>query len=207
VNTFPVSSIPAARKHPIANGVSWFASMLIFIGVMGCRDSIESKSLPAPIRDEVEYNLIGRIHRVWSADNFEFGDQQELHFILVRGVDCPKLGQAFHSQSRRAARALTNGKDVRIEVVGRDELMTEIADVFVSNEDNSTQDETNVGLELIKRGLGWYDGNEFEGADVYRLAQEEAKAQKIGLWSLENPVSPAEFEAQMNQTMLDKLKD
>jgi len=181
---------------------------LLLVGLTassGCREPLVSKSLPAPIRDEVEYQLVGKIERVWGGDHFEFGDHNELHYILVRGVDCPKYGQKFYSIARREMRNLTKNKQIRIEVVDRDEMMTEIADVFVVSEDPNQAD-INVALELISTGMGWYDGNEFEGSELLKSAQANAKKDRTGLWSQENPVPPWEYESNVEQSILDKLK-
>jgi endonuclease YncB( thermonuclease family) len=178
------------------------ATVIVCLLLVGCKDSVVSKSLPTPIRDKVEYSLTGEIERVWGGDHFEFGDQNELHYILVRGVDCPKYAQEFYTQARHSTMDWTANKQVRIEIVDRDEMMTEIADVYVGDGDR----EFNLALRLIAEGLGWYDGNEFEGSAALETAQATAKENRIGLWSSDNPIPPWEFESKKAQTILNKLK-
>ncbi len=197
------SVIACLRPTRIAG--HWLFVVLSCAILAGCDQTIITKSLPAPLREETEYILEGRVDRVWGGDHFEFGDQQELHYIIVRGVDCPHYGQKYHSQSRHWTMDITAGKTVRIEVVGRDEMMVEVADVFVDAGDPS-EGEINIGLELLRLGLGWYDGNVFEGSEQYRAAHQEAKQKRIGLWSQDDPVSPGDFESAINRSILEKLK-
>ncbi len=179
--------------------------LLAVASVVGCGESIFSRALPAPLRDDVECELIGEIPRARGGDHFEFGDRNELHYILVRGVDCPKYGQEYYSKARHTTMDLTRGKRVRIKIVGRDRMMTEIGDVFVIEEGSQDQ-ELNLALELVKAGMGWYDGNEFVGAEALKAAQAVAEENRTGLWEQDDPVAPWDFESTRTHAVLDKLK-
>ena len=173
---------------PIVSRWSWIC-LLIFVAV-GCGEPSYS-TVPAPMVKKPEYELWGNIRRIGGGDNFEFSDASGLHYISVRGVVSPKRGQKFYWKSINAVKALKpTTQPIRVKVVELDESMVEIADVFAAD----LTEEINIGLELIRRGLGWYDGNEFEGAEEYRESEALARKQKLGLWSLDNPVPPWEFE-------------
>ena len=162
----------------------------------GCEESVSKKSLPAPLRDEASYTIEdGRVRRLWGGDNFEYGREQELHYIVLRGVDTPKPGQPYFALARNQAHRMMRRAKVRVEVVGLDELKREIADVFAESKNpNDTAGEQNVALEVLRTGFGWYDGTEFEGAEDYRKAEQSAREQRIGLWEDDNPVAPWDFE-------------
>lgn len=166
-------------------------ALLLCLVSLGCGPNL--KAIPTPLHDPVEQVLEGRIRRIWGGDNFEFGEAFELHYILIRGVDTPKPGQPFYNEAREFLTKSVRGKTARLEIVGRDELMCEFADVFVLPK-NEGDLEKDMGLELIKAGLGWYDGMEFDKADEYREAEKEARFKRAGLWVQENPVAPWEFE-------------
>ena len=171
-----------------------FLILVMSLIATGCTDSIHTKSLPAPVPESDEYVLTGKVLRLWGGDNYEFGETERLHYILLRGVDTPKPGQPFFGMARNRAYWMMISKKLRVEVSGRDEAMREISDVFVVNEDPADiAGDLNVGLELLRMGFGWYDGEEFELAETYKAAEAEARAKKIGIWSLENPVPPWEF--------------
>lgn len=185
----------------------WIPGMLILLTIVGCMKPIGGKALPAPIRETVKYEAIGKMRRVWGGDHFEFGDSNQLHYVSIRGVDCPKPGQEFYSESWRTTRKIARGKDVRIEVVDRDESMVEIADVFLVNQDAADiEGDLNLGLELIRLGLGWFDGTEFENSDLFKQAEEEARTKKIGLWSEADPVPPWEFESARQKNRAEQLQ-
>lgn len=173
----------------------------------GCIKTIADKTLPAPISDKVPYEMNGRIRRVSGGDNFEFVKSNRIHFVIIRGIDSPKAGQDFYQQAAQATRNMTRNKDVRIKVVDRDESMIEIAEVFVIQGDVADiQDDLNVGLELMRRGLAWFDGTELEDSELYRQAELEARSKKIGLWSEADPVPPWEFESAQQKKNVDRLK-
>ena len=172
-----------------------YGGILLLLTIVGCRESIVDEMLPAPIRDTVESELFGQIPRVQGGDRFEFRRSGELHYIWIRGVKCPKPGQDYCSQAATATRNMTRGKVVRIDVVGQNESKVEIADVFVAEHDvEGVEGDLNVGLELLRRGLGWFNETKFEKSELYRQAQASAKSKKIGLWSDVDPVPPWNFE-------------
>lgn len=174
------------------------AVCLIFLGLVGCEDR-RLKSLPAPLRGNAEYDLEGRVYRIWGGDNFEFGAVNELHFVMIRGVDTPKPGQPYFDEAKEHLTGLLRRRRTRISIVSRDQMMREFADVFSrpkKSDSGQTADaiETNVGLNLIQHGMGWYDGMEFEGAEAFKQAELEAREARIGLWAQDNPIPPWEFE-------------
>lgn len=57
------------------------------------------------------------------------------------------------------------------------------------------EDGTNLNKELIKQGLAWHFKKYSEDSEYAEL-EIEAKNNKIGLWSEENPISPWEWRKQ-----------
>ena len=78
---------------------------------------------------------------------------------------------------------------MEMEVLHYDELKREVGHAWVTNADGKR---INLAIELLSKGLGWYDGNEFEGSDRYRETMESARTKKLGLWSQPNPKPPWE---------------
>lgn len=185
----------------LSNQISFSLTLtacLILLGLAGCKRP-NPKSLPAPLLDELEYELEGRIGRIWGGDSFEFGDINELHCIMIRGVDTPKPGQKYFDEAKAHLEKLARKRIARISIVDRDTMMREFADVHtrpkpVDGAEETDETEINVGLSLIQAGLGWYDGMEFEGAAVFKQAELDAKEKRIGLWVEDNPIPPWDFE-------------
>ncbi len=162
------------------------ASVLIF-GVAGCGQS--GKAIPAGLREVGPATLKGKLSRAWGGDNFEFGQQQQLHYFFMTGIDCPELGQPFGEEARRYLIDTYCDRELEMEVLQYDELKREIGHAWATNQEGGR---VNLAIDLLSRGYGWYDGNEFEGAEQYRAAMEIARTKKIGLWSQPNPTPPWE---------------
>lgn len=158
--------------------------------ILGCDGPIVKRALPAPPRQEVKASFQGKIYRMWGGDNFEFGQSHNLHYVLLRGVDAPDPGQPFYNESKLAATQLTRGKLVDVQVIDRDEVMREIADVVVpvgKTKGDFEGDRFSLGVELIRRGLARYNPEGFaeddrELAAKYIAAEELAKKTKVGIW-------------------------
>lgn len=186
----------------------WAYGLLLLSTFVGCREPITDNMLPAPIRDKIEYVVVGRMPRYGGGDHFELrGSDTLLHYIVIRGVDSPKPGQSFYREARGWLWKMTRNKDIRVEVVDREETMIEVADVFLINDDPADiEGDLNVGLELIRQGLGWFDGSEFEDSERFQQAELEAKTNKLGLWSEPDPIPPWEFESARQTKRDEQLK-
>ena len=194
------------------NGVLAGAAAIVLL--TGCGDSTFGtfRSMPAPLRNDFPYELAGRQLGDADSDSCQILADGTTHYVVLQGVDAPKRGQPYYQESLAEMRRLIAGKPVRVIVVGRDSHEREIGFVFIANEstDNLSSSPTNesmvgetaleidVGQELIRLGLGWYDGNEFDIAnnhyvDRYKKAEENARALRLGLWVEDNPVPPWEY--------------
>jgi len=161
----------------------------------------ETTSIPAGLRAESTANLVGYIGRTWGGDNFEFGDSSKLHYFFITGVDCPEPGQPFYRKAMKFLRKNYRHKILELTIDGYDDFKREFGHAFYVDEEGVT---TDVGLNLLKHGMAWYDGSEFEGDQAYRDAFEQAKQKKIGIWSQPNPVPPWEFYFKSQETLIGK---
>ena len=163
---------------------------LILTGFCGCNQS-PYKSLPAPPVDSFPYELTNvRNLAMLGGDNFQIHDGVVVHCLILEGIDSPKPGQDYFLQSKRHVYSYIKRKKFRVVLLGYDEMKREIARVYV--------DDLNVNLEMVKAGMAWWDGCEFEGSDEIKAAESAAREAKIGLWRNPNPVHPSEFDANDN---------
>ena len=167
-------------------------AVLVFYLIVGRDDDllIRNSCVPAGLRAESSANLVGYIGRVWGGDNFEFGDASELHYFFITGVDCPEPGQRFYEQSKQFLLKNYRHKKLSLTVDGYDDWKRESGHALYIDEKGHS---TDIGLSLIENGMAWYDGSDFEGAQAYRAAFENAKRKKIGLWVQPDPKPPWEF--------------
>ena len=106
--------------------------------------------------------------------------------VRLDGIDAPELKQPFSQAAKEALSSLVFGKVVNFERLKKDRYGRTIAVVFAG--------QTNVNLELVRRGLAWrYDA--YSKDPVLLAAQNAAKAARRGLWSDKNPIPPWEWRA------------
>ena len=179
------------------------AAGLVLYLVVGRDDQllINYSAVPAGVRAESSAHLSGYLGRVWGGDNFEFGDASDLHYFFITGVDCPEPGQPFYKESKAFLEKNYRHKILEFTIDGYDDWKRESGHAIYVDEKGRSID---VGLSLIENGLAWYDGNEFEGAQAYRAAFENAKREKIGLWAQPDPTPPWEFYHRQQASVLSE---
>jgi len=128
----------------------------------------------------------GQVVRVSDGDTIVVLDAGKVqHKIRLAGIDAPEKAQAYGDKAKDALAALVAGKEVRVEVSGRDRYGREIGRVFVGAVD--------ANLEQIKGGFAWHYAQFAPAAKDLAEAQEKARAGKLGLWKDAAPVAPWDF--------------
>lgn len=170
-------------------------STAICMAFSGCEADLvdRDKSLPAPLPETLPYEFHGKVFRVWGGDYFDIRNGQLIHYVCLQGVDSPKPGQPFFVEAREELRRIIGDNDLRVVVKRLDESKVAFAKVWIPGE-SDTDPEIDIGLELTKRGFGWYDGNSFEGDADYQSAEAQAREAKLGLWIQPAPVPPWDFD-------------
>ena len=186
------------RIRPNQNAVMLASCVMALLTpvLIGCeRDLLNrDKSLPAPLPTTLPYEFRGKIFRIWGGDYFDIRTGQLLHYVCLQGIDSPKPGQPFYIKAREELKRIIGDQELRVIVTRLDDSKVAFAKVWIPGS-SSDQPEVDVGLEMLRRGFGWFDGNEFEGDREYQAAQASAQAAKLGLWSQPNPMPPWEFDA------------
>lgn len=126
---------------------------------------------------------------VHDGDSFRAGKQA----FRLWGIDAPELDQRWGTAAREALRELLTGAgEVTVERYG-----TSWKRIVVRVESRGKD----VSLELLKMGLAWYLPEFAPKRNDYRKAEQEAREARRGLWSDENPVSPAEWRKTGNNVI------
>ena len=183
---------------------------IVLLQITGCSDWFYEgdNSMPAPVRNDFPYEITGAAFSQFMGDSFMFNADGKIHFIILKGVDTPKDGQPFHLEAKRTLRAMIRYKTSVVKVVERDKHHREIGFAYCTlsedaNESGQSDDLSDVGLELIRLGLGWYDGSSFKDADLYRAAENQARGAKVGLWEQQAPEPPWDYEAKKSASPND----
>jgi endonuclease YncB( thermonuclease family) len=110
--------------------------------------------------------------------------------IRLSGIDAPESKQAFGTVAKRRMSEFVFGQLVQVEWKKRDRYGRIVGKIFASQGD--------AGLLLIHDGLAWhYKKYEAEQSPVDRLkygeAEKFARAHRLGVWSMPNPIAPWDF--------------
>ncbi len=134
--------------------------------------------------------LIGKVVKVADGDTITVLDNNIQHKIRLQGIDAPERKQAFGNASRKHLATLVAGKEVTVKWVKRDRYGRIVGFVIVDGQD--------VNLVQVKTGMAWfyrYYQKELsvENRKLYAQAEDEARANKKGLWQHKNPMPPWEW--------------
>jgi endonuclease YncB( thermonuclease family) len=135
---------------------------------------------------KVVEELTGEIVSITDGDTAKILVGKEQVTIRLEGIDAPESNQSFGKKSKEALAALIFGKTVEVKKTGEDRYGRSLGFIFVEDID--------VNAQMIEDGWAWHFK---KYNDEQRLAEleEEAKAEKRGLWADPNPLPPWEFRA------------
>lgn len=110
--------------------------------------------------------------------------------IRVQGIDAPEKSQAFGTVARQAMAKAVFQKNVQARCPSTDRYGRKICVIYVNGVD--------AGLQLVNQGLAWHykQYSKEQTSDDrmnYAYAEENARAQRVGLWTEPNPMAPWDF--------------
>jgi endonuclease YncB( thermonuclease family) len=135
--------------------------------------------------------LIGQVVGVSDGDTITLLDANKTQYkIRLAGIDAPEKAQAFGQAAKKSLSDLIFNKQVNVYWEKTDRYQRVLGKVTLDGQD--------VCLEQVKLGMAWYykqyqRDQTPEDRTKYTLAEKEARANRIGLWSDESPVEPLKF--------------
>ena len=136
-------------------------------------------------------NFAGRVVAVEDGDTIVvLDDANGMYKIRLQGIDAPEGGQAFGDRSGQSLSEMVSGKQVEIEWSKRDRYRRLVGKVL--------SDGSDICLQQIRAGMAWHykhyqNEQSVEDRELYANAENEARTERLGLWSDENPVPPWRF--------------
>jgi micrococcal nuclease len=101
--------------------------------------------------------------------------------IRLAAVDCPEKHQDYGNVAKEFTSDFCFGKKVKVLTTGTDRNRRVIGFVYIKGKC--------LNKELLKMGLAWHY-KKYNNDDEYANLENEARANKIGLWSMKNPLEP-----------------
>lgn len=143
--------------------------------------------------------LTGKVINVSDGDTITVLDaEQRQHRIRVAGIDAPEKSQPFGQKSKENLSQLVLGKDIDAQWNKYDRYQRIVGKVMVSQPDCQRPDcakTLDAGLAQIAAGFAWWyrkyaKEQSLEDADAYESAEQQARAQRVGLWRDAEPMPP-----------------
>lgn len=132
-------------------------------------------------------DFAARVVTVHEGDRLTIYHDGRNETIYLKDIDCPELKQPYGKQAKLVTAAFIGNRDVAVRGLKRDKQGRVSAEVLL-------HDGRNVGHELLKEGLAWWQKSASSDAGLEGL-EALARAERRGLWSEPNPVPPWKWKA------------
>ncbi|SUA61595.1 Thermonuclease precursor [Oligella urethralis] len=129
--------------------------------------------------------FIGRVVAVLDGDTIEvLDDNKKLNRVRLIEIDAPEKNQAFGTASKRYLSSLVYKKEVIVDWQNKDRYDRLLATIRINK--------LNINLKMVSDGYAWaYDRYTID--TIYKQAQRQAQAKRLGLWCDNQPIPPWEF--------------
>ena len=104
--------------------------------------------------------------------------------VRLLEIDAPEKAQAFGTKSKESLSEMCFGKTAELANKGKDRYGRTLARV--------TCDGVDANAEQVRRGMAWVYDRYVTDKSLYAV-QEEAKAERLGLWHDGKPMPPWEW--------------
>ena len=132
-------------------------------------------------------NITGKVVGVHDGDSLTLYSGPGLQLkIRLDGIDAPELKQAFGAAAKRRLSDLVFGKQILVEVKGKDRYGRTLGIV--------RSESRNVNLEMVRSGFAWHFVR-YSGDIRLAEAEKRARSARIGLWAALSAVSPWDFRS------------
>ncbi len=135
--------------------------------------------------------ITGRVVGVSDGDTITVLDAKNHEFkIRLSGIDAPEKKQPYGSRAKESLSDMVFNKEVVVESNKMDRYRRKVGKVHQSGKD--------VSLEQLRKGMAWHytayaKEQPFEDRIAYENAQNEAQAERRGLWREPTQQPPWEF--------------
>ena len=124
----------------------------------------------------------GILIHIDDGDTFTLMSQNKTQYkIRLNGIDCPEKGQDFGKKAKEFTQGFCGTQTVEATLLNKDKYGRNIANVSVNG--------ANLNYTLVAQGLAWHYTKYSTDKSLAKL-ELEARAKRIHIWSLPNPMAP-----------------
>lgn len=125
----------------------------------------------------------GRVTAVSDGDTLRVLANRREVKVRLYGIDSPESHQAFGTQAKKFTSSKAHGKTVDVQYRERDQYGRTVGEVILP-------DGSNLNALIVQNGYAWAYRHH---SRKFIPEEEEAKADRRGLWKDRNPIPPWEF--------------
>ncbi len=129
--------------------------------------------------------ISGKVISIKDGDTIEILYKNKAERIRLFGVDCPEKNQDYGSKARQFTADLVFNKTVKADIKNKDMYGRSVAEIILP-------DGQSLNRELVKKGYAWHY-KEYSKDETLAELENQARAQKKGLWASAQPQAPWEF--------------
>lgn len=184
--------------------LSIFAVLMLYISSFGTLhvqaqqfnklDALSSKQVSLSSRAAYSALIYGSVEHVSDGDTIvvrtKSGEKLKVRFYAI---DAPEKAQPYGPQSTGILKNLVLNRYIAIDVINTDRYGRQVAVVYLDRQD--------INAEMIKLGAAWhyryYDKS--SNYNYYERLEQEARANRRGLWNRDYPTPPWEYRKMMRQ--------
>jgi len=133
--------------------------------------------------------IYGKVVRIADGDTVTLlVDGNKQLRVRLYGIDCPENKQDFSQVAKQFTSDRTAQKDVSVKVMDIDQYGRSVGIIYLP-------DGEILNEELLKAGLAWHY-KQYDQSDRFANLENEARKNKLGIWSMKNPLEPWVFRRQ-----------
>ncbi|MDH7515249.1 MAG: thermonuclease family protein [Bacteroidota bacterium] len=159
------------RGNPFRRHIS-----LITLAALLCSSGCETP------REEI---LVGRVVGIRDGDTIELLVDGKTERIRLAGIDCPEKAQPYSVQAKAFTASLCFDSTVLARVCDTDHYGRRVCIVTLG-------DGRILNRELVSAGYAWHY-RQYSSDPLLDRLEQQARAERRGLWSEPNPIPPWEF--------------
>ena len=157
--------------------------LITFYGILNNGFLIES--IDHPRLNSIGKEIHGKVVKIADGDTFTMVFENDFEVrVRLNGIDCPERSQPFSKKAKQTLSDFIFGKMVVVQYTKKDSYGRVIGDVFV--------DDLHINNEMVKLGMAWHYKRFSHDIQLDSL-ENDARNNKIGLWSEKSPIPPWEW--------------
>ncbi len=151
-------------------------------------------SLAQYLRDSPpDFDLTGRVVRIADGDTVSILDATNTqHKVRLYGIDTPERDQPFGKAAKTALMQQVDEKTVGVVVVTTDSYGRKVGTLY--------QQGVNINVAMVANGYAWWYQHYAPHERKLAMAEQQARAHRLGLWAAPHPIPPWDWRRRQRQT-------